>query len=109
MSSLARTTCDAMSDSGLGPPSPENEQSHQAESAEPDVPDIPETEQAPEQAAADDAAGRAHAQEDETDEQKKARLDAALRKYRATLRNEAETGNGGFSADYYRSQKPPHW
>ena len=49
------------------------------------------------------------ADQHETDQQKKARLDAALRKYRATLRNEAETDNGGFSADYYRSQKPPHW
>lgn len=49
------------------------------------------------------------ADQHETDQQKKARLDAALRKYRATLRNEAETDNGGFSADYYRAQKPPHW
>ncbi|WP_231442769.1 hypothetical protein [Brevibacterium zhoupengii] len=47
--------------------------------------------------------------EHETDEQKKARLEAALRKYRATLRNEAEADAGGFSVDYYRSQKPPHW
>lgn len=47
--------------------------------------------------------------EHETAEQKEARLEAVLRKYRATLRNEAETEAGGFSADYYRSQKPPHW
>lgn len=42
-------------------------------------------------------------------QQTQARLDAALRRYRATLRNEAETGNEGFSAEYYKSQKPPHW
>lgn len=61
------------------------------------------------ESAADNAAEHAADDERETAEQKKARLDAALRSYRATLRNEAETGNEGFSADYYKSQKPPHW
>ena len=41
--------------------------------------------------------------------ERRARLEAAKRSYRATLRNEADTGGGGFSEDYYRSQKPPHW
>ena len=41
--------------------------------------------------------------------ERRARLEAAKRSYRATLRNEADTGRGGFSEDYYRSQKPPHW
>lgn len=45
----------------------------------------------------------------EADEFRKARIAAAKRRYRATLRNEADTGGGGFSEDYYRSQKPPHW
>ena len=40
---------------------------------------------------------------------KKARLEAVLQKYRATLRNEAEAGTEGFSLDYYKEQKPPHW
>lgn len=40
---------------------------------------------------------------------RKERLERALRKYRATLRNEAESGTEGFSAEHYRSQKPPHW
>lgn len=43
------------------------------------------------------------------DAERRARLEAAKRRYRATLRNEAESGGGGFSEDYYRSQKPPHW
>ncbi|WP_167199015.1 hypothetical protein [Brevibacterium pigmentatum] len=46
---------------------------------------------------------------DESEEARKARIEAAKRRYRATLRNEAEIGGGGFSEDYYRSQKPPHW
>ncbi|MCI4010311.1 hypothetical protein [Brevibacterium sp. ZH18] len=50
-----------------------------------------------------------NALDDEQAELKKERLEKAMRKYRATLRNEAETTEGGFSADYYRSQKPPHW
>ncbi|WP_166973612.1 hypothetical protein [Brevibacterium atlanticum] len=41
--------------------------------------------------------------------ERRARLEAAKRRYRATLRNEADSGGGGFSEDYYRSQKPPHW
>ena len=41
--------------------------------------------------------------------ERRARLEAAKRSYRATLRNEADTGGGGFSEAYYRSQKPPHW
>ena len=45
----------------------------------------------------------------EADESRKARIAAAKRRYRATLRNQADTGGGGFSEDYYRSQKPPHW
>ncbi|AMT94826.1 hypothetical protein A2T55_14600 [Brevibacterium linens] len=45
----------------------------------------------------------------ETDESRRARIEAAKRRYRATLRNEADSGGGGFSEDYYRSQKPPHW
>lgn len=79
-----------MSEGSLGEQPPEGEHAHDPEPAE-------------------GAAGQVPAEEHETDQQKKARLDAALRKYRATLRNEAETGSGGFSADYYRSQKPPHW
>jgi hypothetical protein len=48
--------------------------------------------------------------EDTADEAKrKARIEAAKRRYRATLRNEADSGGGGFSKEYYRSQKPPHW
>ena len=47
--------------------------------------------------------------DDDSEESRKARIEAAKRRYRATLRNEAETGGGGFSEDYYRSQKPPHW
>mgnify|MGYP006940135790 CR=1 FL=1 len=47
--------------------------------------------------------------EAETDESRRARVEAAKRRYRATLRNEADSGGGGFSEDYYRSQKPPHW
>lgn len=47
--------------------------------------------------------------EAEADGSRKARIAAAKRRYRATLRNEADTGGGGFSEDYYRSQKPPHW
>ncbi|MGC3022706.1 MULTISPECIES: hypothetical protein [unclassified Brevibacterium] len=41
--------------------------------------------------------------------ERRERVEAAKRRYRATLRNEADTGEGGFSKDYYRSQKPPHW
>lgn len=118
MSSLARTICNEMSDHSLGAQPPANEHAHHAKAAEPDRPDEPETEQAPERAPVDDVPGQtpddqaavhASTEEHETDAQKKARLEAVLRKYRATLRNEAETGSGGFSADYYRSQKPPHW
>lgn len=47
--------------------------------------------------------------EAETDESRRSRIEAAKRRYRATLRNEADSGGGGFSEDYYRSQKPPHW
>ena len=49
------------------------------------------------------------ADESESEEARKARIEAAKRRYRATLRNEAETGGCGFSEDYYHSQKPPHW
>ncbi|WP_339392237.1 hypothetical protein [Brevibacterium metallidurans] len=47
--------------------------------------------------------------EGDDEREKKARLERALRAYRATLRNEAESGTTGFSAEHYRSQKPPHW
>ena len=90
MSSRARMACSEMSDETLGAQSPEGEHAHAAEPA-------------------DHCAERAPEEEPETSQQKKARLEAALRKYRATLRNEGETGNTGFSADYYRAQKPPHW
>ena len=43
------------------------------------------------------------------DREKQERLERALRRYRATLRNEAESDASGFSAEHYRSQKPPHW
>ncbi|SDS17244.1 hypothetical protein SAMN04489752_1137 [Brevibacterium siliguriense] len=57
-----------------------------------------------------DPAGTPQVDDDsEADESRKARIEAAKRRYRATLRNEADTGGGGFSEDYYRSQKPPHW
>ncbi|GAA1560450.1 hypothetical protein SAMN04489751_2660 [Brevibacterium sandarakinum] len=83
-------TPDEMSDENPESHSPEDEGAQNAEPAD-----------HPAEHAADD--------EQETVQQKKERLEAALRRYRATLRNEAETGNDGFSADYYRSQKPPHW
>lgn len=76
-----------MSDENLGPQS--SEDTHEQNAGHPGG------------AAADDDPKAA--------QQKKARLEAALRRYRATLRNEAETDSGGFSADYYKSQKPPHW
>lgn len=69
----------------------------------------PEGEHAQDSDPTDDSAEHAPDEEYETEPQKRARLEAAVRKYRATLRNEAEADNGGFSADYYRSQKPPHW
>ena len=54
--------------------------------------------------------GTPHGDDDsESDAARKARIEAAKRRYRATLRNEADTGGGGFSEDFYRSQKPPHW
>ncbi|WP_166822115.1 hypothetical protein [Brevibacterium limosum] len=57
-----------------------------------------------------DPEGAGHIENDaESDESRQARIEAAKRRYRATLRNEADTGGGGFSEDYYRSQKPPHW
>lgn len=90
MSSRARMACNEMSDETLGAQSPEDEHAHAAEPA-------------------DHCTERAPEEEQETSQQKKARLEAAVRKYRATLRNGAETGNPGFSADYYRAQKPPHW
>ncbi|KZE23427.1 hypothetical protein ACMZ29_04060 [Brevibacterium casei] len=43
------------------------------------------------------------------DREKQERLERALRRYRATLRNEAESDASGFSPEHYRSQKPPHW
>lgn len=83
-------TCAEMTDESLGSQPPEGEHAHDSEPA-------------------DHSAEHAADEEHETEHQKRARLEAAVRKYRATLRNEAETDNGGFSADYYRSQKPPHW
>jgi hypothetical protein len=65
--------------------------------------------------SADPGLQKAHVDATETDSdasadaERRARLEAAKRRYRATLRNEAESGGGGFSEDYYRSQKPPHW
>lgn len=60
--------------------------------------------------ASTDPEGAEHIESDaEPDESRKARIESAKRRYRATLRNEADTGGGGFSEDYYRSQKPPHW
>ena len=59
--------------------------------------------------AEDGADGVDGAAESEDAATKTARLDALMRRYRATLRNEAEPGHEGFSADHYRSQKPPHW
>lgn len=54
--------------------------------------------------------GTSHGDEaSESDVAWKVRIEAAKRRYRATLRNEADTGGGGFSEDFYRSQKPPHW
>lgn len=79
-----------MSDDDLGPQPPEDDHAHNGSPADHAAEDTSDAEQ-------------------ETAQQKKERLEAALRKYRATLRNEAETDTGGFSADYYRSQKPPHW
>lgn len=90
MSSLIRTTRAEMSNEGVGAQSPDDENPHHAEAADHCDPHAPD-------------------EEHETEQQKKARLEAAVRKYRATLRNEAESGNEGFSADYYRSHKPPHW
>ena len=81
-----------MSDESTGPGSSEYKGAPSAEPAE----HVAE----PAEPAADDECETA---------QKKARLEEALRKYRATLRNEAETGNAGFSADDYKSQRPPHW
>lgn len=72
-------------------------------------PESSEGKHTPKVEPADLAAEQAADDEHETAQQRKARLEAALRKYRATLRNEAETGNEGFSADYYKSQRPPHW
>lgn len=69
----------------------------------------PEGEHAQDSDPADHCAELASDEVHETEHQKRVRLEAAVRKYRATLRNEAEADNGGFSADYYRSQKPPHW
>lgn len=63
-----------------------------------------------ESAAGAEAAAAADAEAEPDDAtRRRARLDAAKRRYRATLRNEADSGGGGFSEDYYRSQKPPHW
>ena len=57
----------------------------------------------------EDAEATEPAETDAAAAERRARLEAAKRSYRATLRNEADTGGGGFSEDYYRSQKPPHW
>ncbi|UVI35430.1 hypothetical protein [Brevibacterium spongiae] len=60
-------------------------------------------------APADDEAVDAEPVDAEAEAERAARVEAAKRRYRATLRNEADTGEGGFSKDYYRAQKPPHW
>ena len=57
----------------------------------------------------EDAEATEAAETDAAAGERRARLEAAKRSYRATLRNEADTGGGGFSEAYYRSQKPPHW
>lgn len=55
-------------------------------------------------------AGAADAEERVEDERaRRDRVERAVRRYRATLRNETETGHSGYSDDHYRSQKPPHW
>lgn len=76
---------------------------------------------APEESAAEEAAPEASSAESTESSEgvpkagsaeeraKKERLERALRRYRATLRNEAESDASGFSAEHYRSQKPPHW
>ncbi|MGO2863111.1 MAG: hypothetical protein ACTIC1_18275 [Brevibacterium sp.] len=66
-------------------------------------------EKAPDEAAPDEKAEPASGEDSEETASRQARLEAAKRRYRATLRNEAESAGGGFSEDYYRSQKPPHW
>ncbi|MGO2035044.1 MAG: hypothetical protein ACTH2U_01105 [Brevibacterium sp.] len=66
-------------------------------------------EEEPVEKAPDEKAEPASEADSEESVNRQARLEAAKRRYRATLRNEAETGGGGFSEDYYRSQKPPHW
>lgn len=66
-------------------------------------------EKAPDEVAPDEKAEPASGEGSEDSVSRQARLEAAKRRYRATLRNEAETEGGGFSEDYYRSQKPPHW
>ncbi|WP_309132299.1 hypothetical protein [Brevibacterium sp.] len=58
---------------------------------------------------ADDESGQKKVRIDDEAAQKKAHLEKILRDYRATLRNESYSGHSGFSADDYRSQKPPHW
>ena len=85
-----------MSDDNLGEESPEDDNAQNGEPAA-----GTENEEPVADGEADDGP--------EAAKLKKARLDAVLRKYRATLRNEAEAGNEGFSLDYYKEQKPPHW
>lgn len=87
-----------MSDDNLGSETPEEENAQNEATAADADSDEPTAESASEAAS-----------EPETAKLKKARLEAVLRKYRATLRNEAEAGNDGFSLDYYKEQKPPHW
>ncbi len=89
------------------------------ETVAPDEADAPET-AAPDEAGAAEAAdhggpgpdaddGRSRAPEGAEDGARKTRLERILREYRSTLRNESDSGHDGFSADDYRSQKPPHW
>lgn len=91
----------AMSDDNLGSEPPEDENTQHDEPAAGAEDEESAVDAEDEEPAADD--------ESETAKLKKARLEAVLRKYRATLRNEAEAGNEGFSLDYYQEQKPPHW
>jgi hypothetical protein len=71
--------------------------------------DASESESVSASAASNADSGPTDDSTDEAEAKRKARLEAAKRRYRATLRNEADSGGGGFSEDYYRSQKPPHW
>lgn len=77
--------------------------------AEAEMADVDEADAAPEAETADADEADAELAAAASEQAKRARIEAAVKKYRATLRNEAETQTQGFSADHYRAQKPPHW